>query len=98
MNMKPSTALASNNEAIRKIVFSHKGRNPRVFGSVSRGEDADGSDLDILVDPEPDMTLLDIGAMRSELKQLLGIQVDVLTPKALPLKFRDRVLHEAVPV
>ena len=44
------------------------------------------------------MTLLDIGAMRSELKQLLGIQVDVLTPKALPLKFRDRVLHEAVPV
>jgi hypothetical protein len=96
--MKPSTALAKHNQAIRSIVFSHKGRNPRVFGSVIRGDDTDGSDLDILIDPEPEMTLLDIGTIRHELMQLLGVPVDVLTPKALPLKFRDRVLVEAVPL
>lgn len=95
---KPSIALAQNNEAIRNIVLSHRARNPRVFGSVVRGEDGDGSDLDILVDPAPEMSLLDIGAIRHELKQLLGVPVDVLTPKSLPLKFRERVLSEAVPV
>ncbi|WP_420994921.1 nucleotidyltransferase family protein [Cupriavidus sp. 30B13] len=63
-----------------------------------RGEDAEGGDLDILVDPTPETTLFDIGAIRHELLQLLGVPVDVLTPKALPEKFRDIVLAEAVPV
>ncbi|MFD2838716.1 nucleotidyltransferase family protein [Azotobacter vinelandii] len=40
----------------------------------------------------------DIGAIRHELLQLLGVPVDVLTPKALPEKFRSAVLAEAVPV
>ncbi len=97
-DMKPSIALAGNSEAIRSIVLSHRAGNPRVFGSVSRGDDSEGSDLDILVDPVPDMTMLDIGAIRHELRQLLGVAVDVVTPKALPAKFRDKVLSEAVPV
>ncbi|WP_454724610.1 MULTISPECIES: nucleotidyltransferase family protein [Cupriavidus] len=96
--MKPSQALASHREAIRHVVESHRARNARVFGSVVRGEDAEGSDLDILVDPTPETTLFDIGAIRHELLQLLGVPVDVLTPKALPEKFRDIVLAEAVPV
>ncbi|WP_059412153.1 nucleotidyltransferase family protein [Cupriavidus basilensis] len=96
--MKPSQALASHREAIRRVVESHRARNARVFGSVVRGEDAEGSDLDILVDPTPETTLFDIGAIRHELLQLLGVPVDVLTPKALPEKFRDIVLAEAVPV
>ena len=56
------------------------------------------SDLDLLIDPTPDTTLFDIGAIRHELLQLLGVPVDVLTPKALPEKFRTVVLSEAVPV
>jgi hypothetical protein len=40
----------------------------------------------------------DIGAIRHELLQLLGVPVDVLTPKALPERFREAVLSEAVPV
>ena len=48
--------------------------------------------------PPPPTTLLDIGAIRHELLQLLGVPVDVLTPKALPEKFRDTVLAQAVPV
>ncbi len=96
--MKPSLALASNREAIRRVVESHRARNARVFGSVVHGEDTEDSDLDILIDPTPETTLLDIGAIRHELLQLLGVPVDVLTPKALPEKFRAVVLSEAVPV
>lgn len=96
--MKPSLALASHRDAIRRVVEAHRARNPRVFGSVAHGEDTDDSDLDLLIDPTPETTLLDIGAIRHELLQLLGVPVDVLTPKALPEKFRNTVLAEAVPV
>lgn len=72
--------------------------NPRVFGSVAQGCDLDGSDLDVLVDPTPETTMFDIGAIRHELAQLLGVSVDVLTPRALPEKFRAAVLAEAVVV
>ena len=96
--MKPSVALAAHREAIRRVVESHRACNARVFGSVIRGEDTDDSDLDILVDPTAETTLFDIGAIRHELLQLLGVPVDVLTPKALPEKFRATVLAEAVPV
>ena len=93
--MKPSEALNSNRSAIRHVVESHRACNARVFGSVLRGQDPDGSDLDILIDPTPDTTLLDIGAIRHELGKLLGVPVDVLTPNALPDNFRAKVLAEA---
>ena len=96
--MKPSAAFHSHRDAIRRIVEAHRARNPRVFGSVAHGSDTDQSDLDILVDPTAEMTLFDIGAIRHELLQLLGVPVDVLTPKALPEKFRAAVLAEAVAV
>lgn len=96
--MRPSEALDSHRTAIRRIVEAHRARNARVFGSVIHGKDTDDSDLDILIDPTPDTTLMDIGAIRHELLQLLGVPVDVLSPNALPEKFRDAVLAEAVPV
>jgi predicted nucleotidyltransferase len=58
----------------------------------------DGSDLDILIDPTSETTLFDIGAIKHELLMLLGIPVDVLTPNALPDKFRDKVIADAQPV
>lgn len=96
--MKPSEALRSNRAAIRRVVAAHRACNARVFGSVLRRQDTDGSDLDILVDPTSETTLFDIGAIRHELAQLLGVSVDVLTPGALPAKFRDKVLAEAQPI
>ncbi len=96
--MKPSEALASNRAAVRHVVESHRARNARVFGSVLRGQDTDSSDLDILIDPTPETTLFDIGAIRHELAQLLGVPVDVLTPNALPDHFREAVLAQARPV
>ncbi|PLC48028.1 nucleotidyltransferase [Pollutimonas subterranea] len=96
--MKPSEALALHRSAIRHVVESHRACNVRVFGSVLRGQDTDSSDLDLLIDPTPAMTLFDIGAIRHELSKLLGVPVDVLTPNALPDKVRVKILAEARPV
>ena len=96
--MRPSEALASNRAAIRHVVESHRARNARVFGSVLHGQDTDGSDLDILIDTTPETTLMDVAAIQVELQHLLGVSVDVLTPKALPDTFRNRIISEAVPV
>jgi len=96
--MRPSVALQTYREQIRAIVLAHRASNVRVFGSVIRGEDTDDSDLDLLVEPTPETSLMDIGAIRHELKSLLGVNVDVLTPNALPDSFREKVLTESVPV
>jgi predicted nucleotidyltransferase len=70
----PSEALESNRAAIRGVVAAHRAGNARVFGSVLRDEDTAESDLDILIDPTPETTLFDIGAIRHELGKLLGWQ------------------------
>ena len=71
--MRPSSALQTYREQIRTIVLNHRATNARVFGSVLRGEDTDISDLDLLVDPTPDTSMMDIGAIRHELKILLEL-------------------------
>ena len=69
-----------------------------MFGSVLYGEDTEDSDLDILVDPAAGMSLFDVGAIRWKLRDLLGVPVDIVTPRALPDSFRAEVLAEAMPV
>jgi len=96
--MRPSEALDLHRALIRQIAMRHRVNDVRVFGSAARREDDEGSDLDLLVLPTDETTLLDIGAIRHELKQLLGIEVDVLTPGALPDRHRDRILEEAQPI
>ena len=96
--MKPSQAFRLNREQVRRIVAAHHASDARVFGSVLRGDDAEGSDLDILIDPTPETTLMDIGAIRHELRMLLKVDVDVLTPRGLPEVFRAQVLADAAPL
>lgn len=96
MNRRPSEVFQRNRELIREVALLHRTQNLRVFGSVLRGEDTEISDLDLLVDPMPGATLLDLGAIQIELEEALGISVDVLTPGDLPKKFREQVLREAV--
>lgn len=96
--MRPSLALARHRSRIREIALSHRVAGISVFGSALHGHDDEDSDLDLLVEPTAATTLLDIGAIRLELKALLGVEVDVLTPNALPEHFRDQVLREAVPL
>ena len=96
--MKPSALLDQHREAIRDVVAMHRASNPRVFGSVLYGEDTETSDLDLLVDPTDGMSLFDVGAIRWKLRDLLGISVDVVSPRSLPDSFRDEVLATAVPI
>jgi predicted nucleotidyltransferase len=96
--MRPSEAVNLHRNEIRQIVSAHHALNARVFGSVIHGEDTEDSDLDLLVDPTEETTLLDIAKIQHQLGLLLGVSVDVLTPKALPEKFRNIVISEAIPV
>lgn len=73
-------------------------RNIRVFGSVVRGEADERSDVDFLVEMEPGRSLLDMGGLLMELRELLGREVDVVTERGLKPRIRDRVLREALPL
>ncbi len=96
--MKPSTALDLKRKAVREMTRRYRTANPRVFGSVLHGTDEEGSDLDLLVDALPGTTLFDLCGLQVDLEDLLGIQVDLLTPGDLPPNIRDKVLIEAEPV
>jgi uncharacterized protein len=96
--VKPSTVFEIKRDVIRAVVARHNASNARVFGSVVHGNDNEGSDLDILIDPTPKTSLMDVAKIQVELEALLGVKVDVLTPNALPEKFRHVVLAEALPV
>jgi uncharacterized protein len=96
--MRPSEALTQHREAIREIVRRAGINNPRVFGSVVRGEDRDNSDLDIIVDLTSKASLFDLGHLENQIGNSIGLRVNVLVPSELPPKFRDRVLAEAAPL
>jgi uncharacterized protein len=96
--MRPSEVLELKRTEVLALTAKSKAANVRVFGSARRGEDKDGSDLDLLVDALPGATLFDLGGLQVQLEELLGVRVDLLTPGDLPAKFRERVLKDAVPV
>lgn len=96
--MRPSIALQQHRDEIRRIALSHRVTNVRVFGSALHGDDTEDSDLDLLVEPTSETTLMDIAKIQVELAKLLKVTVDVLTPNALPDKFRKQVITEAVSV
>lgn len=93
--MRPSEALSANRKSLREIAARHRVRNLRFFGSALHGTDTAASDLDLLVDPTPETTLMDLSAIQVEAELLLGVPVDVLTPRSLPVRVRQRVLAEA---
>lgn len=96
--MRPSEVLKLQRAAVLDAAFRYRVANPRVFGSVVRGTDREGSDLDLLVDALPGATLFDLGGLQDELQCLLGVPVDLRTPGDLPMKFRAEVLAEAMPL
>jgi predicted nucleotidyltransferase len=96
--MKPSEALAAHRGQLRQLVSRYNVIRPRVYGSVLTGKDGEDSDLDLLVDPTERTTLFTLAGLEHEAQQLLGVHVSVLTPKDLPVKFREKVLQQAQPL
>ncbi len=84
--------------AIRDLVAQHNASAPRIIGSVARGEDELGSDLDLLVEFTDEATLLDEIGLRLALRDLLRIEVDVVAADSVRGEMRDRMLRESVPV
>ena len=77
---------------ISALAASHHADSIRLFGSVARGEDAEGSDADFLVEFGPDASILDVVHLRLDLERLLGYSVDVVPVGGL--KERDAHLLE----
>jgi uncharacterized protein len=96
--LKPSEKLAAHRGDVREAVARYPLSNPRLFGSTRTGRDRPGSDLDILVDPQPGASLFDLGGLRQELEDMLGVGVDLKTPDDLPPAIRAKVLAEAEPL
>lgn len=97
--MSVITRLQQHAPQLRSAARRHGLRHLRVFGStVNKNNSHAPADIDLLVDPSPETTLLDLGAMQYESEQLLGHPVDLLTPGDLPEKFRAQVLNEAQPL
>lgn len=96
--MRPSEILKMKRQEILSVISRYPVKNPRVFGSVADGTDTDNSDIDLLVDDFPGTTLFELGGLYEELNDLLGVNVDVLTPGDLPVKFRQSVIEHAKPL
>jgi uncharacterized protein len=88
--------LKRKRDEILCIASDHGARNVRVFGSLARGEASPDSDIDILVKLDPGRSLLDIVAIKQDLEDLIGCEVDVVTEAAISPYIREQVLKEAV--
>ncbi len=93
--MKPSEALAAHRDKLLAIAAGHGASNLRVFGSVARGADKEGSDIDLLVDVRQGTSLFDLVGLQQDFEDTLGMKVDLLTEPELHPLIRERILAEA---
>ena len=89
-------AVREHRDDILRLTRKHGAKNLRLFGSAVRGEAQGDSDLDFLADMEEGRSLVDHVALKQDLEDLLGREVDVVTERALHSRLRERVLREAV--
>ena len=85
-------------DQILQVAREHGAHNVRIFGSFARGEQNPASDIDLLVDLDPDRTLMDLGGLLMELQEMLQTRVDVATEEMLRPKVRDQALRDALPL
>ncbi|MCL2422536.1 MAG: nucleotidyltransferase family protein [Micrococcales bacterium] len=76
---------------LREVLRRHSVTNPMLFGSVARGDDHPGSDVDILVDFPPGTGLFSIAQMQAELEEVVGVDVDLVPAAGLKPVVRARV-------
>jgi predicted nucleotidyltransferase len=88
--------LVEHRDAVLAAAARRHTSNGRVFGSVVRGDDTPTSEIDLLVDVDREASVLDLLGPATELKELLGVQVDVGRAAALRSGIRDVVLAEAL--
>ena len=90
--------LQSKKTEIEAIARRYGASKIRIFGSVARGDDDESSDIDILVTMASSCSLLDLGGLYSELQELLGRRISIVTEGGLKGRFKRHVLKEAIPL
>ncbi|HDS1733320.1 nucleotidyltransferase domain-containing protein [Pseudomonas sp. BP8] len=98
--MRPSDAIRGKTNEIKQAVESYGFVDVRIFGSVCRGEDREGSDLDLLVTIPAEragkISLFDILALESKLEEMLGIPVDMNVANNMPDHLKSEVERSAI--
>ena len=88
------TLRAERRKEILQLAERRGAHTLRVFGSVARGDDHEGSDVDLLVDDQEGLTYFDLGKMQVELEDCLGVRVDVGLADALRPRIRENVMSD----
>lgn len=88
--------LRTRREEILGLAKRRGATRVRVFGSVARGDQGSTSDVDLLVDLEDGRGLFDLGGLLMDLRDALGVEVDVVTPASLRARVASRVFADAV--
>ncbi len=96
--MRAEKLLQENRHTVMAMAAKHGAKNLRIFGSVARGDSDPDSDIDLLVKMEKGRSLLDLSALTLDLRELLGVKVDVVSEEGLYWLLRRRILNEARPL
>ena len=89
--------LSVRRDQVLRVAAQYGAHNVRVFGSVARGDHSGASDIDLLIDLDPGVSLFTLSRLRRELSTILGSPVDLVTSRSLLPRDRD-VLNEAQPL
>lgn len=87
--------IESHRTEILALAERHGIGDVRVFGSMARGDAGDASDVDLLVALRPGKTGLALGALLTDVQDLLDRRVEVVTENSLHPTIRDRILRQA---
>lgn len=88
--------LRTSRSAILRLVSDAGGEQVRVFGSVARGDDDGGSDIDLLFVMRRPLSVMELGRLEGEVSAVVGVPVDLVPESSLRPALRDRARHEAV--
>ena len=83
---------------VLRITQEYGASNVRIFGSFARGEQTQKSDLDLLIDPPPKMSLFDLVGLQLDLEDALKRKVDVILARSVKPALRDNIFKDARPL
>lgn len=90
--------VVAHREELLDVLRRHEVTNPEVFGSAARGDDREGSDLDLLVDLAPGTDLFDMVHIKAELEEVLGAPVDLIPRDGCKERVRSAAAQDLVPL
>ena len=92
--MRDEGKIGKLKEAIIPILKANGVRRAGIFGSYARGEEKEGSDIDILIEIDDSLSLLDFIGIKLALEDALKRKIDLVEYKAIKPRIKDRILKE----